>query len=170
MAIPWKRRIKNSGKLTVYNNMSVGQWANIFTLAIQSFNDLSTRHGLKVKLVETNEKERADIVMSLLDDEAFKGLVHGKARLSSQNGFLVGVEVRLPSQPAQNHKDVLLFIALHELVHACGLEDKDHDIDGVFMTLPNIRDGKIWASQDSRKMPPYFLAPSTVSKINALWS
>lgn len=170
MAMPWTRRVKRTGTLTVYNNMSVGQWANIYTLAFQAFNDLSARHGLKVKLTETTEKDRADVVMSLLDDEAFKGLVHGKARLSHMNGQLVGVEVRLPSQPAQNHPDVLTFIALHELVHACGLENGDHDNDGVFMTLPNIRDGKIWASQDSKKMPPFFLAPSTISKINALWS
>src|SRR5687767_4088783 len=119
MAMPWTRRVKRRGTLTVYNNMSVGQWANIYTLAFQAFNDLSARHGLKVKLTETNEKERADVVMSLLDDEAFKGLVHGKARISSMNGSLIGVEIRLPSQPQQNHPDVLTFIALHELVHAC---------------------------------------------------
>ena len=170
MADPWITSVKDTGTLTVYNNMSAGQWANIFTLTLRSFNNLSTQHGLKVKLAETKDKEKANIVMNLSDDDAFKTLVHGKGRVSVQDGFVIKVEVFLPSQPAQNHKDVLLFIALHELVHACGLENSDHANDGVFMTLPNIRNGKIWAAANSKKMPPYFLAPSTVSKLNALWS
>lgn len=170
MADPWIKSVKDTGTLTVYNNMAVGQWATIFTLTVQSFNKLSTQHGLKVKLAETKDKEQANVVMHLSDDDAFKTLVHGKGRISVQDGAVIKVEVFLPSQPAQNHKDVLLFIALHELVHACGLENSDHANDGVFMTLPNIRNGKIWAADNTKKMPPMFLAPSTVSKLNAIWS
>ena len=183
MAMSWMTSVKDTGKLTVFNGLNAGRWATVFKPALDSFNKLSNQYGLGVKLEGATDKAQANVVMQLSGGTAsfeydgnvgtasFDGTAaHGITLIFSRDGAVEKAASFLPTNPKENHVDVLTFIAVHELIHACGLDNNDHANDGVFMTLPNIRGGKIWASQDSKKMPPLFLAPSTVSKIQGVWS
>lgn len=38
MPISWDKKIRDSGKLSVFDEISVGAWATIFRLALESFN------------------------------------------------------------------------------------------------------------------------------------
>lgn len=178
MAKPWIKSVRDAKQLTVYNGITAGKWANIFKPALLSFNKL--RAG--VKLVEAKDKTQANVVMQLAcatcsfdyegeSHHAVLGntLTHGKTLIFSRDGFVEKAAVFLPSEPDQKHVNVLKFIAVHELVHACGLTDAEHAGDGVFMTLPNIRNGQIWSSANSKKMPPMFLAPGTITKLKSIW-
>lgn len=175
MITSWSSSIKDTGKLTVYNGIAVGKWATVFKAALASFNKNS---GLTIKMVETKNKDQANIVMQLSGGTSsfeydgttypvvFDGtLAHGQTLTFARDGGIEKAAVFLPITPKENHIDVLRFIAVHELIHACGLENGEHAGDGVFITLPNIRNGKIWASADSKKMPPLFFSQSTISKL-----
>ena len=83
---------------------------------------------------------------------------------------------------------IKLVIAVHELIHACGLiDDKEHSVDDVFC-WPQLRMGEK-ASEDrvgtlgeeytfgnpprighrTVEMPPVFLKNETIQKIQKLW-
>jgi hypothetical protein len=74
-----------------------------------------------------------------------------------------------------------LFIAVHELLHACGLENADHGADGVFAANPGTLPGDI-PSQDkitvsaktggklrTSVLPPLFIDAATARVIQRLW-
>jgi hypothetical protein len=179
MAMSWVANVKDAGRLTVFNGLTA-QWGTVFKRALDSFNQLAG--GLGVKLEQTKDKAQANIVMQLSGGAAkfeydgnvatatFDGTAaHGKTLLFSRDNLIEKAASFLPVKPRESHIDVLTFITVHELIHACGLDNRDHANDGVFMTLPNIRGGRIWASADSRKMPPLFLHSSTIVKIKTVW-
>lgn len=73
---------------------------------------------------------------------------------------------------------VKLVIAVHELIHACGLANSDHSTGpnaDVFFSIPSSRervlpaDDRIVVGNPSKEMPPIFLNASTVQKIQATW-
>lgn len=177
MDIPWAKNITDTGELTVFNGASVGKWATIFKLALTSFNRNS---GLKMKMVEAKKKDTANIVVQVAGGTTnfeYDGtsypvvfphtLVHGLTKTFARDGFIEKAAIFLPSEPDEDHKNVLRFITVHELIHASGLVD--HDNDGVFMSLPNIRKGLIWSSANSKKMPPLFFDPKTIARLQKVW-
>src|SRR5262249_52153845 len=58
---------------------------------------------------------------------------------------------------------------VHELIHACGLENSDHADDGVFAKNITPHGAKVVAFGQSTPMPPLFLMPATTTKIAARW-
>ena len=65
-------------------------------------------------------------------------------------------------------------IAVHELIHACGLENQDHATDdGLFyFPLAPSGDGKIIVPAEGKEglpMPPLCLDALTAAKIGSLW-
>ena len=65
-------------------------------------------------------------------------------------------------------------IAVHELIHTCGLEDQDHATDGGLFYFPLAPDGKgemivPRKGKEDRPMPPLRLSASTVAKVGSLW-
>lgn len=174
----WDRKVlKDADKLTVYNGINVGRWSTVFVRALQSFNRNS---GLTVKLVSASDKGAANIEMLLSEGSSsfpYDGteypvvfdatLAHGKTKTFDRGDGIEKAAIFLPLEPKENHVNVLRLIAVHELIHACGLDA--HNNDGVFITAPNVRNGQIWASKGSKKMPPLFFAPKTVMRLQEIW-
>jgi hypothetical protein len=74
---------------------------------------------------------------------------------------------------------VKLVIAVHELFHACGLENADHSSgpanEDVFSTAGTLMQGassaqdKVQLPSGQTKIPPLFLSSATVNLIKAIW-
>jgi hypothetical protein len=194
MAIPWISSVKDTKKLTVYNDLS-GKWANIFHLALESFNKL----GLIVKVAKEKDKEQANVVMKLASgaatytydntdySHAFSGTgLHGYTMQLSRDGKMEKAVVFLPETPQTSggyingklvvesvSQDIMLGIAVHELIHACGLENKDHADNGIFYFPLAVSGKKLIVPEkgkNNKPMPPLFLSPLTVGKVQSLWN
>lgn len=195
MGKPWMSSVKDTGELTVYNNLTSGAWVHVFKAALQAFNGLK----LAVKLKESKDKQAAHVVMGVAsgsaafayDGDTFTGQLdgkrlHGLTLLIARDGQLEKAAVFLPSDPQSSPRfkqgrtivdratpDMLKVIAVHELIHACGLENADHAQEGVF-GFPLAPDGKgklivPQQGQSRRAMPPIFVAQATVGKVANLW-
>lgn len=171
----WIDSVRKGDELTVFDGISSGQWANVFTASLASFNKNS---GLKIKMVPSENEDDANIVILLSSGTSTYGdnpkpivinpeFGHGKTRMfrDEASGEISKVVAFLPITPKENHINVLRMITVHELIHACGLDDNEHSNDGVFMTLPNIRNGQIFASAASKKMPPLFFSQKTKGQL-----
>ena len=72
---------------------------------------------------------------------------------------------------------VLTVIALHELLHACGLENSDHGDSGLFQSNPPVNSGDT-PIQDAVSvrpnvggvMPPYVIDDATVQTLLDRWT
>lgn len=171
MIYSWNSAVRSTGQLTVYDGISKGQWATVFKAALDSFNKNS---GLQMKMVRAKTKEDANVVMTLADATVVGhsgSLAHGRTRMfrDGGSGEILNVEIYLPENPSANHPNYLRFIAVHELVHACGLDNGEHSDDGVFITLPNFSNGKIKSTKTSKRMPPLFFNASTRAKLSKAW-
>lgn len=197
---PWSSSVKDTGKLTVYNGLTSGKWVHIFKVALQSFNELSKRYGLGVTMTKADDKQSANVVMRVSSgvasyeydgttlSHAFDGkTLHGYTMLIAREGQkeMEKAVVFVPSDPQTSagfirgkavfekaNLDMMKVIAVHELIHACGLENQDHSDDGVFcFRLSPTGNGKVkaWGQNDDRAMPPLFLSQSTVGKVASLW-
>jgi hypothetical protein len=70
---------------------------------------------------------------------------------------------------------VKLVIAVHELFHACGLSNSDHNQDDLFAGFPQTRAGSKAADDklevnNNKVLPPLFLSAKTVARIQTLWT
>jgi hypothetical protein len=116
-------------------------------------------------MVKSGDQQRANVVMRLGDttvdyeydgtsyQKSFSGTgLHGLARLLSRDGVIEKAFIFLPARPQVTEfdrkgnpfdkmasQDVMKAIAVHELVHASGLENSDHGGDGIFITRWRIR-------------------------------
>jgi hypothetical protein len=91
----------------------------------------------------------------------------------------------IPPVPGQSGRNrdagppIKLVLAVHELIHACGLDNSDHLTGGngdVFFYPPQFDAGTFDKPQDdrievggNRKLPPIFISAETQSKIQAIW-
>ena len=197
MAQPWISSVREKGKLTVYNGLKHGRWLHIFDAALRAFNHFK----LPVQLTAANDEENANVVMGTSKGEAtfdYEGdtysgnldptRLHGLTLLLGRDGRTEKVAIFLPDDPKSGPMfiggkavyeraslDMMKVIAVHELVHACGLENRDHDTnDGLFyFPLAPSGDGKIIVpaqGKESNPMPPLRLGASTITKIKELWS
>jgi hypothetical protein len=73
---------------------------------------------------------------------------------------------------------IKLFLAIHELIHACGLENSDHSTGAtadVFVLQPDFSAGTFPNPQDDRgvvngrTMPPIFISSQTQGNIQGIW-
>ena len=70
--------------------------------------------------------------------------------------------------------EMMKVIAVHELIHACGLENQDHAKDDGVFYFPLAPDGKgkmivTGAGNQDQPMLPLRLAASTTAKVASLW-
>ena len=197
MAKPWVSSVKDAGILTVHNKLKSGSWVHVFKAALQLFNGLK----LGVTMSEANDERQANVVMAVsngvaayeYDGTSYTGSfdhkrLHGLTLLIGREGQgLEKAAIFLPSDPQSSPRfihgktivdratlDMLKVIAVHELIHACGLENKDHATDDGVFFFPLAPDGtgKIIVPQQGRAdrpMPPIRVAQNTVSKIASLW-
>jgi hypothetical protein len=220
---PWLDRIKRTGQLTIGLDGSLGKagWDRVFRDAILEFNKLSGNHRLGVTFAQAQDPKTADVEARAekADFEfeyppqipkkkiTFDGKgVHGlcKPLLTTVRGGefrLMKAFIYVPATPMgdSNGKSrvvgdpVKLVIAVHEMIHACGLvENNEHSVDDVF-SWPQLRMGNqpaddrlatlggtinipVPAGHPPRtghstvNMPPLFLKPDTATKVRNLWS
>jgi hypothetical protein len=198
MAIAWKSDVKDTGKLTVYNEVTGGKWATLFSASLESFNKLNKRHGLGVKLVPTKSKADANVVMQTSAGAAsfdyggttysiaFDGkALKGKTRLVHPSGNIEKAYIFLPAEPLVNTPqgqrglgvNAMRVVAVHELIHACGLEDGDHTDTDIFYgnPVPAIGDSAsgdkimLLSKTGNVQFPPVALSPATINKIKSIW-
>lgn len=202
MAMPWTSAIKRKKQLAVYTGSSLGSWAGILKDAIREFNSLSRKHQLGVTLIESSnpptDSGGADISIQSANgavsfsyggetrNGSFSGIqMHGLTWLFSRDGFLEKAAVFLPSQPQVSTPkvvrpvglNVMKLIAIHELVHACGLTNNEHSPNDLFQANPQVYPGDT-ASGDKvtiqvgakvSLMPPFVLSGPTANHIKRLW-
>ncbi len=203
MADPWLDSVKRSGRLSVYAGASLrGTWATAFRDAISGFNGLSRAHRLGVTLSASSDPP-PDSGGAHVGVEAANGRIsftyartrasdvlngsrmHGRTFLFVVGGKVEKAAVFLPSTPLVNTPRgrrpvgafVMKFIAVHELVHACGLTDADHSKDDLFHGSPHVDHGdtplldKVRIDFRGRRivMPPLILS-SSVGRIRGVWA
>ncbi len=204
MATAWTDGVKNGGKLAVFAGASVrGHWATVLREALDAFNALSKHHGLGVTLVKATtaptETGGADVAVALgsgavsaswggeTHDGNFDGTrMHGLTMQFVRGGSIGKAFIFLPERPQVNTPsgvrpvgdNVMKLIAVHELVHACGLENGDHVTDDLFQASPQVDPGdkpsqdriRIGTGSPMKWMPPLVLGGSTVTALKRLWS
>ena len=174
---PWEKKVRSARELTYFDESNTGKWTGVVKLSVAAFNRIGK--GV-VKYSETSDRNRANVVIGVAEGQASfpfggddrpivfsKTSTHGITRTFAYDTGIAKAVIFLPSDPSQDHRNVLQFITIHELVHACGLEA--HDNDGVLMTAPNIRNGTIFSTPKSKKMPPFFMANKTTARLRAVW-
>lgn len=197
MAKPWKQSVKDSKTITVYNGITAGQWANIFSVALVEFNKFVKPVGIKA--VESKDKDAANIVMQLADGAAkfefsntqyeftFSGTdLHGLTKTLAVDGEIQKAYIFLPARPTVDDfdmkgnqiqkmvsPDVMKVIAVHELIHACCLDEKrDHGGDGIFYYPLHYRTGKLYVPERGKNqalMPPMRPDGIVIGKIKGFW-
>ena len=199
MARSWIESVRSRGTLTVYAGPSLrgGSWAVVLRNALRDFNALARQHRLGVTLTRS-DSDGAEVLVETATDqisfsydgtttsEAFSAnRLHGRTFQVSRDGYIEKAYVFLPGSPQINTprglrsvgSGVMQVIAVHELVHACGLHDSDHSTDDLFQGNPQVDYGRT-AARDRvtiesggrrRGMPPLVLSGETVRRIKALW-
>ncbi len=204
MGMSWTAGVKGRGQLSIQAGPSIsGNWASVFRDSLREFNALSRRHRLGVTLAPAGAAAVAgggpDVTVASAagqisyayegtrQSESFDGsTLHGKTILLSRDGGIEKAFIFLPSQPLVNTPQgrrpvgmgVMKVIAVHELVHACGLHNSDHSRDDLFQGFPQVDIGdapagdrvRIEAGGRMSGMPPLVLSGSTVQKIRRLWA
>jgi hypothetical protein len=197
MAIPWIKSVRDTKTLTIFDGIGSGIWANIFAFALGAFNNFAKSAG--VKMMKSGDKEQANVVMGLGDgtvvyeydgtsyQKSFSGTgLHGLTRLLSRDGVVEKTFVFLPARPTVTmgydrkgnlieklaSQDVMKIIAVHELIHASGLENSDHGGDGIFYYPLAYQSKKLYVPERGKNMalmPPIRPDARIVGKIKELW-
>jgi len=205
MSIRWPEAVLRGRKLTVYSALASKSpvWNPVIGHLLKDFNAVSKKHGLGLQLTAAGQAPKedggADIAINTATGKIsliFPGAdpvaeqfdasrLHGRTLLLSRRGRMLKVFVFLPAKPLINTPSgqrpvgakVLTLIALHELVHACGLEDEDHGPSGLFQASPSVDFGDTAISDRARVqpkldryMPPYVLDDDTVEALKNLWT
>ena len=203
MAISWIDRIRQKKQLAVYASALGGTWTTLFPQALREFNALAHRYGLGVTLTASRvtpaNSGGADVAVSTAsgavsasyggtqESGSFDGnRMHGLTLLFSRDDSLEKAFIFLPIRPQVNTPQgvravgasVMTLIAVHELVHACGLENSDHSADDLFQANPQVDPGSqpggdrviINLRGKMSFMPPLVLSSLTVGRLKSLWS
>jgi hypothetical protein len=182
-----------------------GAWGVVFSNAIAEFNALSGKHSLGVTFVETKDAPNEDEYTGTnVQFEAGSGVIKctalGHSESLTVDGKSLGGDTKLfimadlkrigkafivvptspwahnakPSRPVG--KDVMLVIAVHELIHACGLSNNEHNPDDVMNGNPQLvtgskpADDKIQISSKRILPPLHPLDQKTIANIRSAWS
>ena len=198
MGTPWKTSVRDTKTLKVFDGIGGGIWANIFAFAVDAFNSNFAR-STGMRMVKTGDEQQANVVMRLGDGTAnyeFEGTtyektfsptgLHGLTRTPMRDGVIEKAFVFLPARPQVTDfdkrgnqfekmasQDVMKVIAVHELIHAAGLNDhSDHGGDGIFYYPLAWRNGKLYVPERGKNqalMPPIRPDGITGGKIKELW-
>lgn len=202
----WVDRVRSRRQLSVYSNPSLaaGGWGSVLNEAIRDFNRLSRTHRLGVTLTQSSDPPAAqggggaDVAVEAANgrvsctyaghresDTVNGAVLQGLTLNFVINGRIEKSFIYLPGQP-QVHTpqgsrnvgvNVMKVIAVHELVHACGLSNSDHSVDDLFHGFPNVDYGnpperdsvRITVRGRYTQMPPLILSTTTVGRIRQLW-
>ncbi len=202
MSNPWIDSVKQTHHLSYHLNSVTGPWMAAVQAAVHEFNALSHRHRLGVTYVATGQAATdtggANITIATANgavsfnysgrhETSMNGrALHGSTLLISQpNGPIEKAFMFLPNQPMINTPrglrpagaGVMKVIVFHELIHGCGLHDRDHTTEDVFNGFPSADPGstpardriQITVGGQYRFMPPILFSAVTVGKIIPLW-
>jgi hypothetical protein len=203
MAKPWSEAVRKSKQLSYHCQNSIsGLWAGALSEALRHFDHQASNF---VKLVKADDSKSANIEIQAgggkIDytylGNPFQTFINGSGyigrnQLLSIDGIVEKSMIILPNMPNVNApringpsrvrpagKNILIFIALHELIHACGLEDKDHTSLCVFDGHPSPNgsadgpDKDVMETRTQKKrvnMPPFTISKTTLSKIASNWN
>ena len=199
MAMPWVNSVRSTGQLTAHLASGLtGGWLSIVNDAIAEFNRLSQRHSLGVTIETVDDDASANIIIDTGNGQVsftyegttyagnFDGRrMHGWTRLVNDGSSVVKAYVYLPSDPQINEPssgqravgdEVKKVIAVHELVHAAGLTNDDHQTSDLFQASPDVditvRGDRVRyqvRGGNYQYMPPMRLASETISLIRQNW-
>ena len=199
MPTPWLKKIRDTGKLTVYNGGA--EWKTAIEKAIATFNSL----GFPVTLAAESNIDSANIVVKLAkgaDKHTFKSSYYGDPTVKTSAKFnpafphgdtrvvvdpdrneVVFAVTFLPGKierPSDGLKEV---VVVHEFIHGCGLDGgrgpgkkadsgQDHDTEGImYDVMRTTLDGLIEGNNKDEKksMPPIRVGGKTRSNIVSIW-
>ena len=191
MPIPWLKRIRQTGQLTVHNK--AGAWTKEVAAAIVTFNNL----GFGVQLVNESVEKSANIVVKLSDgSETYQYYgdsiivkfdatkLHGKARtlVDMKRKEIFFAAVFLPGNVPKVTAKQKEVVAVHELIHAAGLNgmlpsgadapNDDHASEGImFGHMKEDGDGLLeyLADKGAQSMPPIRVSSKTMCDLRMLW-
>lgn len=201
MAMSWIDSVKGSKKLSLFSKIGSGKWSSEFKPCMDEFNRLLKENGMPLKFEASSNEKSANVVVSSSSGpavvkyggqtftEIFDGKkLHGYTALLSDpdTSKIVKAYVFLPSDPQMRLPSgktrptgvkVMKLIMLHEFIHACGLENKDHSKDDIFNGSPSHQNGSrpdedrigVFVKKHYVWFPPYYLKSGTVGKIKSLW-
>ncbi len=205
MGTPWIDSVRARGRLS-FSLVREDTWGGhlaSFNRAVSDFNSISKRRRLCVTLESSSagptQQGGADIVVELAQGPTIsttqlgtpvtgtfdgRGL-HGKTFNFERDGKVEKASVFLPNQPHINTPQgtrlagsgVITVIAFHELIHACGLSNADHNNTDVFNGFPSTFPGdspdqdRLEIQVEGRRVrfPPIHLSDETVTRIRNLW-
>ncbi len=206
MARCWTESIRTQGTLRYALRDSVThsvRWARAVDHAVREFNALSRRHRLSVRLSQARGNATAEVILLLGSGQVrvqAKGIpketqmnpsrLHGRTLIYAYEctGRIFKAFVVLPANPQINTprglraagSRVLIAIALHELIHACGLGNDDHASYGIFQGFPQVDAGDTpagdrmrtgrWSGGRPGHMPPFVLDPTSVQNLRGIWT
>ena len=186
------------------SSMTSGVWAGVIATAISEFNRISASQTLGVTLSQSTTPPDpsgvggADVQIEAVRDtikfKTFgqeisvtvnpKGLQGDTKQVKTVFGAVQRIAkafIVLPADPQINANPpravgdgVKLVILVHELVHACGLSNSDHNPDDLFGGVPQARAGNTPPEDkiefnNNRRMPPLLLSDETARRIRAIW-
>jgi hypothetical protein len=181
----WLKRIRKTGQLSVFNKAS--GWTVPVEAALKSFNSLAL--GVQV-VAETTEKS-ANIVVVAANGPGAKYQYYGDTaetqpdfvgdRLHGQTTTfrdqkepkeIFFAVVFLPGKLAKSTKNQKEMVVVHELLHACGL-DQWHDSVGLM--FPDMKEEgggllEYLPEKGAKPMPPIRLGSQTVCRVKMLWT
>lgn len=190
MPTPWLKRIKETGRLTVFDK--AGAWSSALSAAMTTFNNLK----LGVTLDAAKEEKAANIVVVLANGAA-KYQYYGDTATTSANfkadhlhGFastLVDAKrneiffaaIFLPGKVKDVTDKQKQVIIVHELLHAGGLNglndaNDDHEIAGIMNgMMVRQEDGgllEMLPDKGAKSMPPIRFGGQTICKMQRLWA
>ena len=198
MATAWIDPIRQRKQLTVQLGQGVtGEWLSIVESAINTFNHLSRQHALNVSFQVADSSADVDLLVAdghvsfqcgtFITSGRFDGKrLHGLTRFLRKGQRIERALVLLPMKPTTGDDEahrlvgrhVRKLIAIHELIHACGLDQSDHAPGDLFQAYPAVENGESPGGDRvccelrngrRRAMPPIILNDRTITKLRQLW-
>ena len=176
----WYDRKVREAKLTLMND--AGAWKKIVDMAVSQFNSL----GFQVTIGPSDSVTGADIVarfsMGSGPDKNFSWAVanfdaevtHGQtAAHIDDRGKMDKAVIFLPGKLKHIKDDLKVIVAVHELIHACGLTDHDPNEGIMYAKLQELNGKLIWPQEDTshlQSMPPIKIGGWTRCQMNFLWN
>lgn len=185
MANKWFKRFREQKQLAVWNKAK--SWAGPVAAAIKTFNDLA--FGLKLVVAAEEKDTKIMIVLAagpMTDTGPYGEKVetgpkfkadglHGHCHaLVDKRNEIYFAGVFIPANVAKTNSDQKLVVVLHELIHACGMDE--HDQDGIMFDSFQPKDDGLIELRDADKnkgvkaMPPIRVGAKTSCIMKMLWS